>query len=140
MNKEDHDAFDKFLCSISGISIKHGKIYDEIQLFDGFIQYERSEQIKDVLIAGRVAIATTDLDGKCNFTSHQEIERLYKKLRSWIKKRSVNTLVCFNETLEDNIVQPVNKFWLCNGAASLVKSQNIKLKQFESGNVVFKLA
>jgi len=140
MNDEDHASFDELLHSIPGISIKHGKSYDEILLSDGFVQYQRSELINNVLTAGRIAIATTDLDGEYNFTSHQEIEKLYKKLRNWLKKRSLNALICFNEQLGENTTQPVKNFWLCNGAESQVKTQGIKLKQFESGNVVFKLA
>lgn len=61
-------------------------------------------------------------------------------LRSWLKKRCVNNLVCFNENAKENTTQKVNNFWLSTGAETIVKEKGIKLKQFESGNVAFKLA
>lgn len=140
MSQEDHKFFDEYILSIEEPTIEHGNHFDEIQLLDGSIQYERSQLDNDVLTAGRIAIATTDLEGNYNFTSHKEIESLYKKLRSWLKKRSVNNLVCFNEKAEESATQKVNNFWVSTGAETIVKEKGIKLKQFESGNVAFKLA
>jgi hypothetical protein len=140
MNQEDHAAFDDHLRSFDGVSIKQGKHFDEILLDDGFIQYERSLLEDGVLTSGRIAIASTDLDGSYNFSSYQEVESLYKKLRNWLKKRSVNSLVCYNEKSESPTTQVVKNFWLGAGAEAALKESAIKLKQFKSGNVVFKLA
>ena len=73
MSQEDHISFDEYIFSIEGTSIEHGNHFDEIQLLDGSIQYERSQLVNDALTAGRIAIATTDLEGNYNFTSHKEI-------------------------------------------------------------------
>ncbi|WP_444904246.1 hypothetical protein ACJJIU_03845 [Microbulbifer sp. CnH-101-E] len=140
MNQDDHAVFDEYLRSIDGVSIKQGKHFDEILLDDGFIQYERSLLEDRVLTSGRIAIASTDLDGAYNFSSHQAVESLYKKLRNWLKKRSVNSLVCFNEKSENPTTQAVKSFWLGPGAEATLNDPAIKLKQFKSGNVVFKLA
>lgn len=140
MNQDDHTVFDEYLRSIHGVSIKQGKHFDEILLDDGFIQYERSFLEDRVLTSGRIAIASTDLDGAYNFSSHQAVESLYKKLRNWLKKRSVNSLVCFNEKSENPATQSVKSFWLGPGAEAILNDPAIKLKQFKSGNVVFKLA
>ena len=140
MSKDDHAAFDDHIRSIDGVSIKSGKHFDEILFGDGFIQYERSFLENDVLTSGRIAIASTDLDGAYNFSSHQAVESLYKKLRSWLKKRSINSLVCYNEKSEEPTFQAVKNFWLVTGAETALKESTIKLKQFKSGNVVFKLA
>lgn len=140
MNQDDHAVFDDHLRSIDGVSIKQGKHFDEILLDDGFIQYERSLLEDGVLTSGRIAIASTDLDGAYNFSSHQIVESLYKKLRNWLKKRSVNSLVCFNEKSENPTTQAAKNFWLGPGAEVTLNDPAIKLKQFKSGNVVFKLA
>ncbi|MBG56968.1 MAG: hypothetical protein CMK46_01620 [Porticoccus sp.] len=140
MSQDDHAAFDSHLLSIDGVTIKQGKHFDEIRLGDGFIQYERSILNEGILTSGRIAIASTDLERSYNFSSYQAVEALYKKLRSWLKKRSINTLVCYNEKSENYTVQAVKNFWLVTGAETLLNESGIKLKQFESGNVVFKLA
>ena len=137
MNENDHALFDEFLSSVPEIKIKPGKNFDEILYLDGNIQYERSELLEDVLTGGRIAIATTDLDGNYNFYHYKETERLYGKLRNWLKKRSKNTLICFNEGIDNGTIMPVNNFWLLGGAESQVRANEIKLKQFKSGNVVF---
>ncbi|EPG0368242.1 hypothetical protein ACSWVZ_001057 [Photobacterium damselae] len=139
MNQDDHAAFDDHLRSINGVSIKHEKHFDEILLDDGFIQYEQSLLKDGILTSGCIGIASTDLDGAYNFSSHQAVESLYKKLRNWLKKRSVNALVCYNERSENPTTQSVKNFWLGAGAAATLNNSAIKLKQFKSGNVVFKL-
>ena len=140
MNQDDHAAFDNHLLSIDGVSLKQGKLFDEILFDDGFIQYQRSIFEDGILTSGRIAIASTALDGSYSFSSHQTVEALYKKLRSWLKKRSINTLVCYNEESENHAVQAVKNFWLVTGAEALLNESAIKLKQFKSGNVVFKPA
>jgi len=140
MNQDDHTVFDEYLLSIDGVSIKSGKHFDEICLGDGFIQYERSNLESGVLTSGCIAIASTDLEGVYNYSSHQEIESLYKKLINWLKKRSSNSLVCYNEKADNPTTQAINNFWLVTGAEAALNESAIKLKQFKSGNVVFKLA
>ncbi len=140
MNQYDHIAFDEHLLSIENVSIKSGEQFDEIHLDDGSIQYERSILTNGVLTSGRIAIASTDLDDCLNFTSHGAVESLYKKLRSWLKKRSINTLVYYNEKSSQPAAQATKNFWLLSCAEAELKESSIKLKQFESGNVVFKLA
>ena len=97
MSQDDHAAFDGHLLTIDGVSIKQGKSFDEILFGDGFIQYERSILEEGVLTSGQIAIASTDREGVYNFSSHKAVEELYKNLRNWLKKRSINTLVCYNE-------------------------------------------
>ena len=140
MSQDDHAAFDDHIRSIDGASIKKGKHFDEIQFEDGFIQYERSLLEDGILTSGRIAIASTDLDGSYNFSSHKAVESLYKQLRNWLKNRSINSLVCYNEKSESPTVQAVKNFWLATGAEATLNEPSIKLKQFKSGNVVFKLA
>ena len=140
MSQDDHAVFDDYLRSIDGVSIKKGENFDEILLDDGFIQYERSFLVDGILTSGRIAIASTNLDGAYNFSSHQAVESLYKKLRNWLKRRSVNSLVCFNEKSKNPATQIVKNFWLGVGAAITLNNLAIKLKQFKSGSIVFKLA
>ncbi|GAA6186876.1 MULTISPECIES: hypothetical protein [Alteromonadaceae] len=140
MNQDDHAIFDDHLRSIDGVSIKQGKGFDEILLDDGFIQYKRSLLEDGILTSGRIAIASTDLDGAYNFSSHQAVESLYKKLRKWLKNRSVNSLVCYNETSEKPAKQAVKTFWLGTGAEKALTDSAIKLKQFKMGKAVFELA
>ena len=137
---EDHDDFDKFILSFDGLSIKHGNAFDKIHCFDGFIQYQRSQLMEGVLSAGRIAIATTDLNGNTNFSNSKEIEVIYKKLRRWLKKRCINSLVCFNEQFDNTTLQPVKTLWVAPSALDRCKNGKVKLKQFHSGFVVFKLA
>lgn len=140
MSQDDHAAFDEHLRSIDGVSIKPGKYFDEILLNDGFIQYERSVLEEGILTSGRIAIASTDLEDSYNFSSHQAVEAMYKKLRNWLKKRSINTLICYNEKSVNPAAQPVKNFWLLTGAEAMLNDSAIKLKQFKTGNVVFKLS
>ena len=140
MSDSDHAEFDEFILSFPGVTIKTGKSYDEIILLDGFVQYDRSNLSDGILTSGRIAIATTDLDGNLNFTSDKEIEHLYKELRKWLKKKSTNKLACFNEKMGESTLQPTKNFWLCEGAEEMKKSHNIKLKQYVSTHAVFKLA
>lgn len=140
MSQDDHEAFDGHLRTIDGVSIKQGKSFDEIIFGDGFIQYERSILEEGVLTSGRIAVASTDPEGFYNFSSHEAVEELYKRLRNWLKKRSINTLVCYNEKSENHTVEAVKSFWLAAGAEALLNESAVKLKQFKSGNVVFKLA
>lgn len=140
MSLEDHVAFDEHIRSLPDICLEHRELYDEIIVSDGFIQYQRSKLINGVLTAGRIAIATTDLSGEYSFASYQEVETVYQKLRNWLKKRSINTLVCFKENMGENSTQPINNFWLCEGAEALVKGQGVRLKEFDSAYVAFKLA
>jgi len=49
-------------------------------------------------------------------------------------------MVCYNDNLEKQTVQAVNNLWLATGAEAMVNESAIKLKQFRSGNVVFKPA
>lgn len=97
MNQSDHTAFDDYLLSIDGVSIKFGEHFDEICLGEGFIQYERCHFQNGVLTSGRIAIASTDLDGCFNFSSHEVVEALYRKLGSWLMNCCINTLVCYIE-------------------------------------------
>lgn len=140
MSDLDHSEFDDLIMSFPDVTIKKGKSYDEIILLDGFVQYERSNLSDGILTSGRIAVATTDLGGQFNFTSHKEIEHLYKELRKWLKKKSTNKLACFNENIGESTLQPTKKFWLCKGAEEMTKSHNIKLKQYVSTHAVFKLA
>ena len=140
MNQDDHAAFDDHLYNIDGVSIRKGAHFDEILFNDGFIQYKRSFLEDGILTAGRIAIASTGLEGSYNFSSHEGVESLYRKLRGWLKKRSINALVCYNERSENPEPQAVKNFWLVTGAESALNKSAIKLKQFKSGNVVFALA
>lgn len=140
MSQDDHAAFDNHLLSIDGVSLKQGEHFDEILFDDGFIQYQRSILEDGILTAGRIAIASIDLEGSYNFSSHQAVDALYKKLRNWLKKRSINTLVCYNEKSENPVAQTVKNFWLLTGAEAMLSESAIKLKQLKSGNVVFNLA
>ena len=140
MSAEDHSALDKLLNGIGGVELKSGENYDEILYLDGFIQYARSELIDGVLTGGRIAIASTDLDGTYNCESYIEVEKLYKKLRNWLKKRSTNKLLCFNEKIGRGTIMPVKNFWLCKGAEELVRANEVRLKQFNSTYAVFELA
>ena len=92
MSDDDHSRFDEFLTKFANIKIVSGNSFDEIHLLDGSIQYVRSAQIGTVITSGRIAIATTDLDGNRNYDSYPEVEKLYRSLRNWLKKRSTNKL------------------------------------------------
>ena len=139
MSEEDHSALDTLLESIEGVELKRGRKYVEILYMGGFIQYVRSELIDGVLTSGRISIATTDLDGEYNYESFQEIEKLYKKLRNWLKIRSTNKLLCFSEKTGRSSIMPVKNFWLCEGAEKLITTDGIRLKQFISTYAVFEL-
>ena len=137
MSDDDHSRFDEFLTKFANIKIVSGNSFDEIHLLDGSIQYVRSAQIGTVITSGRIAIATTDLDGNRNYDSYPEVEKLYRSLRNWLKKRSTNKLVCFNEKIGRNSMKPVKNIWLCEGAAQKIERENLQLKQILTAAVVF---
>lgn len=107
----------------------------------GSIQFLRSQRFGSTLTAGRIALATTGLDGE-NLVpeSASELERIYRQLRRWLQKRYTNDLLAYNESLspEQRKVVQYPSFWLAPHARSwLLNHSDAVLRQFRTGAVVF---
>lgn len=107
----------------------------------GSIQFLRSQRFDSTLTAGRIALATTGLDGESLVPeSASELERLYRQLRRWLQKRYTNDLVAFNESFPPEHRKTVRypSVWLAPHARSwLVSHSDAELRQFHTGFVVF---
>jgi hypothetical protein len=107
----------------------------------GSIQFIRSQRFGGTLTAGRVALATTGLDGESLFpASASELERIYRQLRRWLQKRYTNDLVAYSESLppEQRKVVRYPSFWLAPYARScLLSHSDAVLRQFRIGAVLF---
>jgi hypothetical protein len=107
----------------------------------GSIQFLRSQRFDCTLTAGRIALATTGLDGESLVPeSASELERIYRQLRRWLQKRYTNDLVAYSESLppEKRKVVRYPSFWLAPHARSwLLNHSDAVLRQFRNGTVVF---
>ena len=64
MHPDDEKEFEKRLETISGLVIERGSSFDRLVVGGVWIQYQRSTFDGNVLVAGRIAIATTGLVGE----------------------------------------------------------------------------
>ena len=107
----------------------------------GSVQFLRSHLSETAISAGRIAIATTGLDGECLFPeTSEELERAYRELRRWLQKRYSNDLVCFNECapLEQRVVAPCRNVWLGPHTLHWLETMpGANLRQFIDGPVIF---
>jgi hypothetical protein len=107
----------------------------------GSIQFLRSQRFGSMLTAGRIAIATTGLDGESLVPeSDSELERIYRQLRRWLQKRYTNDLVAYSEAFPAGQRKVVRypSFWLAPHARNWVLSHSdAVLRQFRTGAVVF---
>lgn len=132
MASRDEVEFERHIQSIDGVKIERGSSFDQLLVDGQHIQYGRSKLIGSILTSGRIAIYTGEDDGK-------EADRVYKKLRAWLRKRHSNKMVCFGVQAPENLV-PTKNFWIGPQAQELALKEEIQLKQFVQGNVFFKVA
>ena len=101
------------------------------------IQFLRSKWLNGTLISGRIAIATHGFG--VAYQGAEKAERVYKRLRSWIRKTYSNEVTCRNIYSPDSCAR-IKNFWL--GPELLTQLRNnrkIVLKQIPDGFVVFEV-
>ncbi len=131
--KDEVEFIDTFLEFIDGIDEE-----SEAQYFftigDCKIQLLRSRQKGNQLISGRISIATHGFE--LNYKSGKDAEKVYSKMRRWIKKSYHNNLTVENINIE-NSKQEINYFWI---SERVIKgSKNLTLRQIPNSPVVFKI-
>ncbi len=93
---------------------------------------------RNKLVSGRIAIATTDLDGNIiRPRTADAVHRNYNALRRFIKKHYANNLVCFHQDDPEDAID-AREFWLGPEAAKWLGSGKRRvLKQFADDLGVF---
>lgn len=138
MTEEDQLDFLEFAEVYIDKIDKSPKAYWKLLVNDCYIQFEPSKFHNNDLISGRIAIATHGLDKEPTCSYGTEAEKIYKKLRNWLKKTYTNKLLCRNINIEGS--SQVSKHLWIGPRAKKWKQKNLGLlKQFPSGFAVFEL-
>ena len=143
MSREDEAAFVAHATTAHSLVVNGDGVVAVLECSLGSIQLLRSVRFGDTLTAGRIALATTGLDGENPVQeSASELERIYRQLCRWMKKHYTNDLVAYSESLppdQRKIIRYPN-FWLGPHARSwLLSHTGAALRQFLTGAVVFTL-
>jgi hypothetical protein len=102
---------------------------------DCSVQFLRSRVRRRELISGRIALATSGFG--LVFDSAADGERLYKRLRAWLKKSYNNELTCRNSRI-DNSKMEIKNFWVSSRVIALLREEpDLSLKQIPESFVVF---
>jgi hypothetical protein len=99
------------------------------------IQFLRSRRKNDTIAVGRIALATHGFG--LSFISAPQAEALFRKMRTWLKKRYHNKLTAENITIPESTTSYRN-MWLGPGAQQLYRNSNITLKSITNGPVIIK--
>lgn len=95
MSRQDEESFLKLAYEKFGLAC-HGDWLSNADLPAQAIQFERSRQYDTVLTAGRIALATRDLDGAELYPSEgQALEKAFRGLRGYIRKHFNNRLAAY---------------------------------------------
>jgi hypothetical protein len=143
MAEKDEEEFVDYATLTHSIRVTGEGHITDFQGSHGDIQFLRSQRLGSVLIAGRIALATTDLDGHSVYPdSAPALERIYKQMRRWLQTRYCNRLVCYSEffPVGQRKVQPARMFWLGPHAQRWLETEPLAvLRQFRDGRVIFDL-
>lgn len=101
---------------------------------DCTIQLLRSKLEGNQLTSGSISIATHGFG--LTFKAAKEAEKIYSKMRQWLKKNYHNNLTVENSTIE-NSQQAINYFWASQRV--LEGSKNLILRQIPNAPVIFKI-
>ena len=95
MSQQDEDAFLKFAYDKFGLTC-HGDWLSNADLPAEAIQFDRSRQYDTVLTAGRIALATHDLEGVELYPGEgPRLEKAFRGLRGYIRKHFNNQLAAY---------------------------------------------
>lgn len=142
MSSQDESQFVAHATSTDSITVTGNGAIAALTSPFGSIQFCRSELFGSTLTAGRIALATTGLDGEplLPVDNASSLERIYKQLRRWLQTRYTNDLVAYNESFppEQRKVVRYPSIWLGPDARNWISSHaDAKLRQFRTGHVVF---
>ncbi len=141
MSAEDEAEFIAHATTAHPLNLSSEGTISALFCSHGSIQFLRSQRYGSTLTAGRIALATTGLDGECLFPdTAPSLERIYRQLRRWLQKHYTNDLVAYSEALplERRKVVRYPSFWLAPHARSwLLSHADAVLRQFLTGTVVF---
>ncbi|MEO5715526.1 MAG: hypothetical protein ABIT37_18755 [Luteolibacter sp.] len=102
---------------------------------DCSVQFQRSRIRRSELISGRIALATSGFG--LAFDSAADGERLYTRLRGWLKKSYSNKLTCRNMRIENSKME-IKNFWVSQRVIALLhREPDLTLKQIPEAFVVF---
>jgi hypothetical protein len=106
-----------------------------LRIGDCAVQFLRSRLHRGELISGRIALATSGFGLCCK--AADECERLYKRLRSWLKKSYSNRMTCRNIRIK-NSRMAIRTLWVSPRVLELLRHDpSITLKQIPEAFVVF---
>ncbi len=136
MSVEDQNEFLHFCREHIDSIDESPDVYWFLMVGDCPIQLLHSKCKDDVLISGRIAIATHGFQIQCN--DAERAEKVFKKLRNWIKKRYNNHLNC-RSIYGEGKTSPVKNFWVGTDAIRWKAEKNERLfKQLSfDGAIVF---
>jgi hypothetical protein len=146
-HSRDFPAYDQRVCYLWDRSIlpelavrTHPHSGFQLDCHESQIQWLRGTLDGAILTAGRIAVATTNLENAVNDTSTQvAVEALYKALRIWIKKRYRNGLVATSDNAPigpTNPSKPISSMWVGPAACSwLERAREHTFRQFPGGGV-----
>jgi len=101
------------------------------QFGEEHIQFCFSKQFDEILTVGRIALKT-----KASDNDAKRAERLYKRMRNWIKKTYICDLFVYNtKTMKKEEAQPVmpkKSFCASVRCKKLMDEQKIILKQYKN--------
>lgn len=103
------------------------------------IQFCPSVSKNSVLNSGRIAIATTGTEQV--YESSLKGERIFKRLRRWMRERYSNSLVCRNMNIpgsdmavRDFWVGPFAEAWVLEDAGRVLKQPGVRNTEFYFAN------
>jgi len=99
------------------------------------VQFLRSKLSDDQITLGRIAVATHGTGEACS--RGPLVEGLFKKMRTWLKKRYTNRLMAENIEIPGSATS-YRLFWLGPDAAAMFRNGRVTLRSLFSGPVVFK--
>jgi hypothetical protein len=102
---------------------------------DSRIQFLRSRRTEDQISLGRISLATHGFG--LSFASAPSAEALYKKMRSWLKKRYHNTLTAENIRIPGSATS-YRTMWLGPDAQARYRSGVVALRTLFDGPVIIK--
>ena len=137
MTADDEDEFVSFAEKMSDSVDRDSDIQWFFLVGDCRIQLLRSRIQGGDLISGRISIATTGFG--LSYDSGADGERVYKRLRSWLKKTYSNNMTCRNVNIENSIME-IRNFWMSPRVFQLLRDDpTVILKQSVGGFVVFEI-
>lgn len=137
MTEEDEVEFVTMSQDITDSVDKSSDIQWFFHVGDCRIQLLRCSSDESQLLAGRISIATTGFGA--SYKSSQEAEKVYKRMRNWLKKSYSNRMTCRNVGIEGSKTE-LKTFWASPRVIEKVNSNpELVLRQIHSAPVVFEL-